>query len=85
MPAVPTLRVSRPHSNAKGLLWTGSENVGLVAAAGWPVSHRRTAIRAGYGKAAQTDFPYPAADTAVDAIPLGRAHGTLQPEWMKVS
>ena len=28
--------------------------------------------------------PWSAEVTAVTAYPLGRAHGTLQPEWMKV-
>ena len=46
MPAVPTLRVSRPHSNAKGLLWTGSENIRFFAAAGWQVFRKTAAIRA---------------------------------------
>ena len=29
-------------------------------------------------------LPWSAEVTAVTAHPLGRAHGTLQPEWMKV-
>ena len=30
-------------------------------------------------------LPWSAEVTAVTAVPLGRAHGTLQPVWMKVS
>ena len=45
MPAVTALRISRPHSNAKGLLWTGSENDRLFAAAGWLVLRKTAAIQ----------------------------------------
>ena len=46
MPVVPALRISRPHSNTAVLLWTGGENIRFFAAAGWPVFHKTSAVRA---------------------------------------
>ena len=43
---VPAARLSRPHSNNAVLLWTGGENIRFFAAAGWPVFHKTSAVRA---------------------------------------
>ena len=56
MPAVLTLRISRPHSNAAELLWTGGENVRFFTAAGWLVFRKTSAIRAEQQKTMQTVF-----------------------------
>ena len=46
LPAVPILRISRPHGNTAVLLWTGGGNIRFFAAAGWPVFHKTSAVRA---------------------------------------
>ena len=46
MPVVPAARLSRPHSNNAVLLWTGGENIRFFAAAGQPVFHKTSAVRA---------------------------------------
>lgn len=54
MPAVPALRISRPHGNTAVLLWTGGVNIRFFAAAGWLVFHKTTAIRAEQQETMQT-------------------------------
>ena len=46
MPAVPAARLSRPHSNNAVLIWTGGENIRFLAAAGWLMFGRTSAVRA---------------------------------------
>ena len=54
MPVVPAARLSRPHSNNAVLLWTGGENIRFLAAAGWLMFGRTSAVRAEQQEAMQT-------------------------------
>jgi len=75
MPPATAPRISRPHRHTAVLPMDGSER----RCQRLQETFRRTAScrRADHGKSS-------AEVTAVTAHPLGRAHGTLQPEWMKV-
>lgn len=85
MPAVPAIRISRPHGDTAVLLWTGGENIRFFAAAGWLMFHKTWLSGLNNRKRCRRFPGSSAAVIAMTAIPPRRAHGTLQPFGMKVS
>ncbi len=81
MPPATAPRISRPHRHTAVLPMDGSENAANVCKK--RSAEQLHADGLTMGKVADI-LPWSAEVTAVTAHPLGRAHGTLQPEWMKV-
>jgi len=81
MPPATAPRISRPHRHTAVLPMDGSER----RCQRLQETFRRTAScrRADHGKSCR-HFALVSRGHRSDRTPLGRAHGTLQPEWMKV-
>ncbi len=79
-------RISRPHRHTAVLPMEGSERYFAAIVCKKCSAEQLHADGLTMGKVADI-LPWSAEVTAVTAFPLGRAwraHGTLQPEWMKV-